>query len=81
MPFGNMKSRHAVALMLSFLGTNIKIYELMRTTSHRTRAYIHNASGLKGFLTVGTIKHILEDLIDNEKELQKLAEYQHISAS
>ena len=77
MPFGTMKSRHAIAVMLSYLGSKIKVYELMRTMSHRTRAYIHNANGLKGFLAVGTVEDILEDLQGNEKELQKITEYQH----
>ena len=78
MPFGAMKSRHGVAVMLSFLGSKIKVYELMRTMSHRTRAYIHNANGLKGFLTRGTVLNILEDLQGNKKELLKMTDYQLI---
>ena len=63
--------------MLSYLGDQEEVYGLMRVTSHRTRAYIKNADGLKGFLVASSIAHVLRPLTGTE-DLKKLAEYQHI---
>ena len=50
LPFGNLKSRHAIAVVLSYLGTTLEVYPLLQKISHTTRAYIFNEKGLKGFL-------------------------------
>ena len=63
--------------MLSFLGDREEVYGLMRTTSHQTRAYITNATGLKGFLISSSLLNSLSTLANNA-ELQKVSEYQHI---
>ena len=60
--------------MLSYLGDKEEVYGLMRVTSHKTRAYIKNADGLKGFLVASSIAHVLRPLAGTE-ELKKLAEY------
>ena len=61
LPFGPLKSRNVSAVMLSFYGTSEIVYQMLRTVSHTTRAYITNAVGLKGFL-IQTITPILRDL-------------------
>ena len=63
--------------MLSYLGDREEIYGLMRTLSHKTRAYITNAKGLKGFLISSSILNTLKPL-NNPAELKKVALYQHI---
>ena len=63
--------------MLSYLGDKEEVYGLMRVTSHKTRAYIKNADGLKGFLVPSSIAHVLRPLTDT-KDLEMLAEYQHV---
>ena len=50
LPFGNLKSRHSIAVVLSYLGTTLEVYPLLQKISHTTRAYIFNEKGLKGFL-------------------------------
>ena len=54
LPFGNLKSRHAIAIVLSFVGTTLDVYPMMLKINHTTRAYIHNEKGLKGFLEPGS---------------------------
>ena len=61
LPFGVLKSRNASAVMLSFYGTSEIVYQMLRAVSHKTRAYITNAVGLKGFL-IPTITPVLRDL-------------------
>ena len=61
LPFGALKSRNASAIMLSFFGTSELVYEMLRTVSHKTRAYITNAVGLKGFI-IPTITPVLRTL-------------------
>ena len=53
MPFGELTSRNAIAIVLSFAEDREKTYELLQTISHSTRAYLYNAKGLKGFLVNG----------------------------
>ena len=60
LPFGELKSRMGVALVLSYFGDSEKVYKLMQCTSHRSRAYIFNAKGLKGFLVPGIIAALKE---------------------
>ena len=50
LPFGNLKTRNGTAIVLSYYGNNVEVFELMQTTSHLSRAFIINANGLKGFL-------------------------------
>ena len=55
LPFGAIKARGPVAIVMSFYGNNEVVTGLMQTLSHKTRAYIVNAKGLKGFLKAGLI--------------------------
>ena len=65
LPFGALQSRHVTAIMLSYFGSNDWVYELMRCTSHKTRAYIKNAKGLKGFLVPFSVSSVLRTLAQN----------------
>ena len=59
-PFGALKSRNVAAIVLSYAEDRERIYELMQTISHSTRAYITNAEGLKGFLVFGIPELVLK---------------------
>ena len=59
-PFANIKSRNAAAILLSYYGNPREVYELMRIASHKTRAYIVNAGGLKGYLVNYSFLTILQ---------------------
>ena len=65
LPFGALQSRNVAATVLSYLGSNDQVYELMRTTSHKTRAYITNAKGLKGYLVPLSVSSVLRTLAQN----------------
>ena len=60
--------------MLSYYGFADEVYELMQTTSHATRAYIHKANGLKGFL-IPSISMLLTAVSQTE-EWEKITEFQ-----
>ena len=64
-PFGPLQSRNVAATVLSYLGSNDEVYELMRTTSHKTRAYMTNAKGLKGYLVPFSVTSVLRRLALN----------------
>ena len=64
-PFGALQSRNVAATVLSYLGSNDYVYELMRCTSHKTRAYITNAKGLKGYLVPLSVSSVLRTLAQN----------------
>ena len=68
LPFGKIQSRHAIAMMLSYFGSNEEVYDIMRRTSHKTRAYIINAEGLKGFLVPYSVTSALRILIQNRNQ-------------
>ena len=73
LPFSKLQSRLVVAKVLSYFGDSDQVYYLMQTTSHRTRAYITNASGLKGFLVRGVISILKE--AESSGELKKVTRY------
>ena len=43
LPIAQIESRHALAIIFSFVGFSVDVYELMQTLNHKTRAYICNA--------------------------------------
>ena len=47
MPFANFKAV-PVAITLSYYGYREQVYDMMQKCSHKTRAYIVNATGLRG---------------------------------
>ena len=49
-PFKCIKSRHATAVILSFVDYRHEVVSLMQTISHRTRGFIWSQDGLPGFL-------------------------------
>ena len=60
-PFDAIDSRGAIATVWTFLGYKHEVIEILQRLSHRTRAYVYNADGLKGFLVVLDIIKILKD--------------------
>ena len=69
-------------MILSYYGSNDEVYELMRRASHKTRAYITNAGGLKGFLVPFSVSSVLRTLAKNVNgELTKLQKYHQFSIS
>ena len=71
-----MYARPVVAIIFSFYGFADEVYELMQTTSHTTRAYIHAADGLKGFL-IPSISTLLKQA-SQTKEWDKITEFQEV---
>ena len=61
LPFGSLQSRNAVAIIFSLYGDSDQVLEIMRRASHRTRAYIVNAKGLKGFVVKPDLMKILNE--------------------
>ena len=76
LPFGQLKTRHGVAIVLSYLDDSKNVNSLMQQISHRARAYIFNAKGLKGFLVPGVISII--EKANSEGKLEPLYQYQRI---
>ena len=80
LPFGRLQSRHSVAVVLSYVGTNDIVYEMMRKTSHKTRAYITNADGLKGFLVNISVTSAMRNLAQNRNgELSKALRHHQVN--
>ena len=50
MPFENVRSRNAIATILSYMGYRHDVIPMMQEISHSTRAFIWNADGLPGFV-------------------------------
>ena len=46
----DLQSRHAMGVILGFIGFKEEVAVLMQVLSHSTRAYIKNANMLPGFL-------------------------------
>ena len=86
LPLGNLQARVGVATVLSYYGTNERVYYLLQRTTHKTRAYIINAVGLKGFLVPPpSVSEILYSVKKSEsdkkhewEEFQNSTMYQHI---
>ena len=62
---------------MSFYGDSDEVYMLLRTASHKTRAFITNAKGLKGFLVRGIISIIKEAI--SSGEIKEVIKYQNIN--
>ena len=75
LPF--IPSRNAAAILLSYYGDIEEVYELMRRLSHRARAYLVNAGGLKGFLVPYSLENILQKVLENG-QLELVASHQDI---
>ena len=50
LPFDQIQSRLATATILSYVNFKEEVIILLQSLSHSTRAYLHNAGGLPGFL-------------------------------
>ena len=72
MPFANFKAL-PVAITLSYYGDREQVYDLMQKCSHKTRAYIVNAPGLRGFLIPTVIAMIRR--IRSGSEFINIAKY------
>ena len=77
MPISGVQSRHATAEILSFYGFDSEVCHLLQIMSHKTRAYIINTDGLKGFLTRFSILKWLQRLYALG-ELESITGKQHI---
>ena len=53
MPIPGIQSRVALAEIFSFMDYKDRVCHLLQRLNHKTRAYIVNAEGLKGFCKVG----------------------------
>ena len=78
LPYGNLTSRPAVAIVFTYMGDREEVSDLMQKTSHETRAYFVNADGLKGFLVeystvIGVIKKA-----DRVGKLQEVMKHQQV---
>ena len=60
LPFGSLQAREPVATIFSFVDYRYKVIPLFQTISHKTRAYIFNAGGLKGFLLLPDPQKLLQ---------------------
>ena len=72
-----MKTRNGTAISLSYYGCDVAVYSLMQRISHKSRAYIFNAGGLKAFLVQNRTASILISAINNN-ELEKVMRNQEI---
>ena len=50
LPFDKIPSRLPTAIILAYFDLNEVVISVMLRLSHRSRAYIHNEGGLRGFL-------------------------------
>ena len=50
LPFDKLPSRLGTALILAYLDCKEHVIYIMLSLNHRTRAYINNEGGLRGFL-------------------------------
>ena len=53
---------------MTYFGDNEKVYDFMQKISHRTRAYLVNANGLKGILTPGIVTALRDSSETGELE-------------
>ena len=73
LPTNKIKSRPALALVLSYYGYRHEVMDLLQVLSHSSRAYIQNAAGLPGFLLNFDLIDILKklDAAGSLEELKK----------
>ena len=76
LPLGKLQSRVCSALVLSFLGDNDQVSNLMQTINHKTRAYFQNSAGLKGFL-VKSYASILQQT--SEEDMKQMLKNQMVT--
>ena len=61
MPFDGIESPNAMATIWMFVDYKYQAIEILQKLSHRSRAYIWNSNGLRGFLITRTdVASILE---------------------
>ena len=80
LPFGELKSRHGLALMWSYLGDRFLVGHLMQTLCHRSRAYYVQANQLRGFLVPFKPWQLeFAELVKRipKAEFQRIFKYQH----
>ena len=73
-PFQGIKSRHATAIILSYVDYKDKIIDMMQVLSNRSRGFIWSQDGLPGFLQIYDIATFTKDLFgrDTRDELFQL---------
>ena len=79
LPFLKMASRNPTAEMLSYYGFKQEVFDLMQKLSHKSRGFIFNEDGLKGFLVVDPL--IIDKLLAvwNCEEMSKSFSHQFIN--
>ena len=59
--------------MFSFYGYSDEVRDLMKTLSHKTRAYYINALGIKGFVKISIFEVIRR--FDENEAIKKVSKY------
>ena len=71
LPFTNLQSRLASAIILSYVDFQEEVMLIVLRLSHGSRAYLHNAGGLKGFFVQEPlVKIIIREGIENANRWQ-----------
>ena len=61
LPLHDLQSRNVTGTVLSYVDHREEVVVILQNLSHKTRAYIINAAGLKGYLVWEPIKRILKE--------------------
>ena len=77
LPIPELQSRHAIAIVFSFVGFSAEVIDLLQNLNHKTRAYICNAKGLQGFLIKEPIFSALMSL-KNPEEFNKVTKWHNV---
>ena len=73
MPFGTLKSRYALGLIFSLAGFKEEMFLILQNTSHKTRAYLWNANGLRGFLVEDcSVLRIISEVLSKDRLDEKV---------
>ena len=62
MPFDGVNAREAMATIWSFVGWKHEIIEILQKLSQRSRAYLYNANGLRGFALEMRVMRVVKKL-------------------
>ena len=63
LPLHDLQSRNVTGTVLSYVDYREEVVVILQNLNHKTRAYIINAAGLKGYLVWEPIKRILKEAL------------------
>ena len=66
-----------MAEIWAFVGWEHQATQCLQQLSHRSRAYLQNAGGLKGFLVKADVTRIIKQAI-HTREIEQVTRWQHI---